>query len=165
MRAYPGGTVVKNLTAKAWDAGDVCLILGLTRSSGVGNCSPLQYSCLENYLDRWAWWAAVHGITKNWTWLSDWAPTHAHIYEWLYFWDLSSVSLIYVSVFLPIPYCFDYYSCVYNVKSGSMITSNFVLMIALVIWGLLWFQINFLIFCSISGKNVFGIFIGIVVNL
>ena len=52
MRAYPGGTVVKNLTAKAGDAGDACLILGLTRSSGVGNGSPLQYSCLENSLDR-----------------------------------------------------------------------------------------------------------------
>ena len=34
---------------------------------GVGNGNPLQYSCLENSMDRGAWWAAVHGITKSWT--------------------------------------------------------------------------------------------------
>ena len=38
--------------------------------SGVGNGSPLQYSCLENSKDRGAWQVIVHGVTKNWTWLS-----------------------------------------------------------------------------------------------
>ena len=36
-----------------------------------GNDNPLQYSCLENSMDRGAWWATIHGIAKSWTWLSD----------------------------------------------------------------------------------------------
>ena len=42
---------------------------GLERSSGVGNDNPLQHSCLENPMDRGAWWATVHGAAKNQTWL------------------------------------------------------------------------------------------------
>jgi len=38
---------------------------------GEGNGKPLQYSCLENSMDRGAWWAVVHGVTKSWTRLSD----------------------------------------------------------------------------------------------
>ena len=38
---------------------------------GEGNGNPLQYSCLENPLDRGAWWATIHGVTKSWTRLSD----------------------------------------------------------------------------------------------
>ena len=38
---------------------------------GEGSSNPLQYSCLENSMDRGAWWATVHGVTKSWTWLSD----------------------------------------------------------------------------------------------
>ena len=38
---------------------------GLGRSPGVGNCNPLQYSCLESSMDRGAWWAVVHGVTKR----------------------------------------------------------------------------------------------------
>ena len=44
---------------------------GLGRSPGEGNGYPLQCSCLENSMDRGAWWAAVHGVTKSWTWLSN----------------------------------------------------------------------------------------------
>ena len=44
------------------------------RSLGEGNSYPLQYSCLENSVDREAWWATVHRVTKSWTWLSDWHP-------------------------------------------------------------------------------------------
>ena len=40
-------------------------ILGLERSPGEGNGNPLQYSCLENPMDKGAWWAAVHGVTKS----------------------------------------------------------------------------------------------------
>ena len=40
-----------------------------------GNGTPLQYSCLENAMDRGAWWAAVHGVTKSWTRLSDFTVT------------------------------------------------------------------------------------------
>ena len=42
-------------------------IPGLGRSFGGGNGNPLQYSCLENSMDRQAWWATVHGVTKSWT--------------------------------------------------------------------------------------------------
>ena len=47
-----------------------------------GNGNPLQYSCLENPMDRGAWWAAVHGFTGSWTWLSDFTFTfHFHALE------------------------------------------------------------------------------------
>ena len=42
---------------------------------GEGNGTPLQYSCLENFMDRGAWWAAVHGVAKSWTQLSDFTFT------------------------------------------------------------------------------------------
>ena len=51
-------------------AGDIDLISGLGRSSGEGNGNPLQYSCLENFVDRGAWWATVYGVTKSWTQMS-----------------------------------------------------------------------------------------------
>ena len=47
------------------NAGDVGLIPGLGRSSGEGNGNPLQCSCLENAMDGGAWWATVHGVTKE----------------------------------------------------------------------------------------------------
>ena len=56
---FPGGSVVKNPPAIA---GDVGLIPGSGRSPGEGNGNPLQYSCLENPMDRGAWQATVHGI-------------------------------------------------------------------------------------------------------
>ena len=43
---------------------------------GEGNGTPLQYSCLENPMDRGVWWAAVHGVTKSWTQLRDFTFTH-----------------------------------------------------------------------------------------
>ena len=51
-------------------------------SSGEGNGTPLQYSCLENPMDGGAWWAAVHGVMKSWTRLSDFTFTfHFHALE------------------------------------------------------------------------------------
>ena len=57
--------VVKNLPANAGDTRNMDLIPGLGRSLGVGNGNLLQYSCLENSMDRGAWWAIVHGVAKN----------------------------------------------------------------------------------------------------
>ena len=65
---FPGGSDDKE---SACNVGDLDLIPGLGRSPGEGNGYPLQYSDLENYMDRRAWQAAVHGVTKTWTWLSD----------------------------------------------------------------------------------------------
>ena len=54
----------------------------LGRSPGVGNGNPPQYSCLENSMDGEAWWAAVHGVAKSRTWLSDFTFTfHFHALE------------------------------------------------------------------------------------
>ena len=55
----------------ACNAGNLGLIPGLGRSPGEGNGNPLQYSCLENFMDRGAWWAIVHGFTKTRIRLSD----------------------------------------------------------------------------------------------
>ena len=65
--------MVKNLSANAGDARDVGLIPGSGRSPGEGHGYPLQYSCLENPMDRGAWRTAVHRVPKSWTRLS----THA----------------------------------------------------------------------------------------
>ena len=59
---FPGGSGIKNLCA-----------------SREGNGTPLQYSCLENPMDGGAWWAAVHGVSKSQTWLSDFTFTF-HFY-------------------------------------------------------------------------------------
>ena len=56
---------VKNLPDSAGDAREVGLIPGLGRFPGVGNGNPLQYSCLGNSMDRGAWRATVHGVTKS----------------------------------------------------------------------------------------------------
>ena len=66
--------MVKNLQANAGDARDVGLIPGLGRSPGGGNGNLLQYSCLENPMDRGGWWATVCGVSKSWT-QGDWAHT------------------------------------------------------------------------------------------
>ena len=51
----------------AYNAGDLGLIPGLGRASGEGNGNPLRYSCLEIPLDKGAWWATVHWVTKSQT--------------------------------------------------------------------------------------------------
>ena len=68
--SLPGGSVVKNLSASTGDVGDADLIPGSGRSPGGGTGNRLQYSCQENFKDRIAWWATVHGIVKSWTQLS-----------------------------------------------------------------------------------------------
>ena len=62
---FPGGSVIKNLPANAGDAGDMDSIPGLGKLPGEGNGSPLEYSCLENPMDRGAWWATVHEVAKE----------------------------------------------------------------------------------------------------
>ena len=59
---FPGGSLSKE---SACNAGDLSPIPGLGRSPGEGHGNPLQYSCLENPMNRGAWQAAVHGVTKE----------------------------------------------------------------------------------------------------
>ena len=72
--------MVKNLLSNAGDAGDMGSILGSERSPGGGNDNPLQYSCLGNPMDRGAWWATVHGVTKSQTQLNECMHTHTYTY-------------------------------------------------------------------------------------
>ena len=64
---FPGGSSGKESACNAGDSGSIC---GSGRSPGDRNGNPLQYSCLENPMNRWAWWATVHGVAKSQTWLS-----------------------------------------------------------------------------------------------
>ena len=64
-------SVGKESTCNVGDRGDEGLIPGLGRSSEGGNDNPLQYSCLENPIDRGAWWATVQRVTKSQARLSD----------------------------------------------------------------------------------------------
>ena len=70
--------VVKNLPARAGDPRYLGSISGLERSPGGGNGNLLQYSCLENPMDRGAWWATVHEIAKSQTQLNTHTHTHTH---------------------------------------------------------------------------------------
>ena len=70
---FSGGASGKESTSNAGDTGSTPR---LERSLGEGNDNPVQYSCLENSMDRGVWWATVHGATKSWTRLS----THTYIY-------------------------------------------------------------------------------------
>ena len=67
FKGFPGGAVVKDPPASAGDTEDTGSIPGSGRSPGAGNCNPLQYSWLENFMDRGAWQATVHGVTKSQT--------------------------------------------------------------------------------------------------
>ena len=70
---FPGGSDGK---ASACNAGHLGSIPGLGRSPGEENGNPPQYSCLENPMDRGAWWAMVHGVAKSWTRQKQLSPQH-----------------------------------------------------------------------------------------
>ena len=68
---FPDGSAHKESACKAGDTGNASSIPGSERSLGGRHGNPLQHSGLENPMDRGAWWATVHGVTKNQTPLSD----------------------------------------------------------------------------------------------
>ena len=68
IQGFPGGVAIKKLSV---NAGDMGLILGSGRFLGGGNGDPLQDSCLGNPMEREVWWAAVHGVAKSRTRLSN----------------------------------------------------------------------------------------------
>ena len=65
MLGFPDGSAGKESSCNAGDTRDAGSIPGLGRFPGEENGSPLQFSCLENPMDRGAWWATVHGIAKE----------------------------------------------------------------------------------------------------
>ena len=66
-KGFPGSSNKESV----WNAGDLGLIPGSGIFHGEEHGNPFQYSCLENSMDREAWWPTVHGIAKRQTWLSD----------------------------------------------------------------------------------------------
>ena len=88
-QGFPGGSHGK---ASPCNVGDPGSIPGLGRSPGEGNGYPLQYSCLENSMDRGAWQATVHGVTKSWTRLSD-------LTFFPFFWDPVLLELVHLAIF------------------------------------------------------------------
>jgi len=66
MEVLQGFLVGSDGKESACNAGDPSLIPGMGRSPGEGNGHPLQYSYLENSMDRGAWWATIHGVAKSW---------------------------------------------------------------------------------------------------
>ena len=77
---FPGGAMVKSLPANAGDTRDVRSIPGSGRMPGVGNGNPLQYSCLENSMDRGAWRAVAHGVAESDT--TEWLTMYVGILLW-----------------------------------------------------------------------------------
>ena len=113
---FPGDTVVKDLPANAGDARDAGSILGSGRCSGEGNGNLLQYSCLENFIDRGAWQATVRGMAKSWTWLSNWTYTHTHTICYVVY--LLNVSISMITVFFSrFPLLHD--SCFYFMNHNT----------------------------------------------
>ena len=74
---FPGDSDDKE---SACNVGNLGWIPGSGRSPGEGNCCTLQYSCLENSMDRGAWQATDHGVAKSQTWLSNYTYTHNIIF-------------------------------------------------------------------------------------
>ena len=110
--------LVKNQPANVGDAGDAGLIPGLGRSPGEGNDNPLQYSFLENSMDREVWWATVQGVTKSQTWLR--VHVHTHTIVSVYYQDYFRLNILCGSITCRIikEESF-YYSILKNIPSQS----------------------------------------------
>ena len=89
LGGFPGGSVVKN-------SPPISSVPGSGKFPGVGNGNPLQYSCLENSMDRGPWLAAVRGVAKSWTWLGACTHTHTQIHTQpvLYQWQVFPLRLV-----------------------------------------------------------------------
>ena len=90
--------VVKNLPASAGDLRDKGLIPGLGISPGEGHGNPLQYSHLENPMDKGAWWATVHGVAKSRTQLKQliihWSHLPFPFIFWFFFFFFLKIKIL-----------------------------------------------------------------------
>ena len=92
--------VVKNSPTNAEDVRDACLIPGLGRFPGGGNSIPLQYSCLENPMDRGNWWTTVRRVAKIWTWLKQ-LSTYTYIHTCIHICTYPITQQLQSSAFIP----------------------------------------------------------------
>ena len=88
---FPGGASGKEPSGQHWRCKRLRLDPWVRRVPWKGNGNPLQYSCLENPMDRGAWWAIVYGVAKSWTWLK---PLSIHPY-YMYIFAYSVMSCPY----------------------------------------------------------------------
>ena len=77
IEGIPHGSAGKESSCKAGDIANLCSIPRSRRSPREGNDNPLQYSCLENPMDRGAQQAVVHGTAKSWIWLSNYTTINS----------------------------------------------------------------------------------------
>ena len=106
--------------------GDLGSIPRWERSSGKGNGYPLQYSCLENSMDRGAWWATIHGVTKSRTWRSNfyfhllWRKDFANGAS---FWDCAII--IITTIIIPFPLCTQTHNIMKHFSTFSLPSVSF----------------------------------------
>ena len=82
LREYKTSLVAQTIKRLGYNVRDLGSIPGSERSYREGNGNPLQYSCLENPMDRGAWWTTVHWVTKSQTQLSDFTSSqHSRIQD------------------------------------------------------------------------------------
>ena len=116
----------------AYSAGDPGSVPGLGRSPGEGNGTPLQYSCLENPMDRGARWATVHGVTKSRKWLSDFTLhiytlllyTHTHIHMYTH---KLSLFFLTISVILALMWKFEPHRDIWGIWLKSIDVEYFLI--------------------------------------
>ena len=97
LSGFPGGTSDKEPVYQWGDKRDVDSVSGSGGSPGGGHSNPLQYSCLENPMDRGAWQAVVHRVIKSWTqlkWLHTHTYTHTHIHSHTHTHTQSHIALL-----------------------------------------------------------------------
>ena len=167
--------VVKNPPANAGDIRDMGSTPGSGRSPGWGNGNLVQYSCLENPMDRAAWYATVHRVTESWTQLKQFSmhecihfsqhcllkrllsPHHVFLallskINWLYIYGhtsgLYSVLLVHMTVIMLVPRCCVYCSFIIYFKSGSMMSPGCSFS------GLIWLFLGFCGFMWMSTANI-----------
>ena len=122
LKYKTGILVIKNPPDKAGDAGDVGLIPGSGKSPEGGHGNPLQYSCLDNPMDRGTWWAMVHRVPKSQTRLKR-LSTHTRIMWSIPFIELISTSIISHIYFLIFIRIFKF-SLIYNMERAIFLING-----------------------------------------
>ena len=94
-KGLPGGSVGKESSCNAGDAGDTGLISGLGRPTGRGHGNLLQSPCLESPMDGGAWRVIIHGVAKIWTQLN-WRSAHTHTHICNQFWFICFIAFVFI---------------------------------------------------------------------